>query len=308
MEPEQPNKKRRIEENKEDEFENVLPDSKQNDRQTEQRCDLRVSLSRIKDFCSVLQGFNAVPNLQFVKIEFNETGMNMYAKPKEAPVIVTSFFNTDMFEEYYCNKPVSYWVSKARLELMRKKIKDIKCVQITCIQGGYSGFCFSGVYRYNTGVTGKIVCNIYEWDNPIERLDLELDYNCLITTVSQQFKHNVDLLDDKSAMISIRLLEKHLIYEVIDDGGLVNSKISHQIDNTDMDIKFDGIFWKKFLRIITSAQDLHPSLLISFNNTKEESYPILFHYDLDTNKNRSHFSAYIMPCITENKCPEESSY
>jgi hypothetical protein len=81
----------------------------------------------------------------------------------------------------------------------------------------------------------------------------------------------------------------------INDTGVWAERIQHETDSA-IDIEYDNLFYKRFLKIVTSVCALHPTVTISFNPDDDSVvFPLLFSYALDHDK--SHFSVYIMPFV-----------
>ena len=134
-------------------------DEKNNETQ-----DFYVKNINIKDFCNILTGFTNIPNINNILLQFTPEGMTIYAKPIMAPVIVNSFWNKDMFQEYKCSVPfIRKWVTKDNCSSMRKQIsKDVDYIIIKELESnGASGFEFSGERRYKTGGQSKFSINLF---------------------------------------------------------------------------------------------------------------------------------------------------
>jgi hypothetical protein len=254
----------------------------------------------VKDFCSVLVGLGNIPNLDYILIQFSPNGMTLYGKPPESPVVVMSFWHESMFQEYRCTETTKRWVHKERMENLRKKIsKDVEYIEISSITEITSGLKFSGDRLYKTGGACNFSFNVFEWTRSEDPVDMSaVSYNWHVCTSSQKLKDNVEFIDDKSEFISLKLDNKLLVFEGISEAGLVAERISHETETTDSTTKFTSLFYKKYLKIITSTQTLHKSITISFNpDTNNDIYPVLFSYTLDQATPQSHFSAYILPFV-----------
>lgn len=259
-----------------------------------------VKTMNVKDFCNVIVGFGNVPNLEHILFEFDPKGMTMYGKPVQSPVVVLSFWNVEMFQDYTCVKSVRKWVSKDRVENLRKKIsKDVECITIEqLISEGVDGLTFTGSRLYKTGGTSEFSFNIFEWKNTMDAVEMNVTYNWHVHTSSQKLNHNVDFIDDKSEFISLELKNNSLIFKGISDTGMVAEQIQHETDTPDMKTNFSALFHKRFLKIITSTQALHKTVVISFNPDEGDCiYPVLFSYSLDQASPQSHFSAYLLPFV-----------
>ena len=261
---------------------------------------MNVMTMNIRDFCSMLTGISSIPNLDQVLIQFSSEGMSVYAKPLESPVMVNSFWSTHMFQDFYCPTNVSRWVSKERLvDLKRKISKDVDCLKIGEITANnINGFCFSGERTYTSGGKCKFTFNVCEWVSTIEPVRVNIKYPWHIVTASQKFSHNVDFIDDKNDFLSMTLCDDNLSFEGIGDTGLIGETITHCIETGKLPFKFNALFYKRYLKIITSAQALHKSLTISLNPDESEGvFPVLFSYKMDQNVPQSHFSVFVLPFV-----------
>jgi hypothetical protein len=252
----------------------------------------------IKDFCCIISGLGNIPNLEHVLFQFTHKGMLIYAKPVTSPVMAISFWNPGMFQNYKCTGNISKWVSKCRLENLRKKIsKDVQHLDISCISEGQPGLEFSGTRLVKTGGECKFSFNIFEWKVPLDPIKIDINYNWHVSTAAEKFKDNIEFIDDKSELISIRLNKSSFVFQGITDTGLVAEEISHKTDSC-VQVNFNCLFYKRYLKIITAAQSLHKTLNISFfPDEEEETYPVLFSYELDQSSPKSHFSVYVLPVL-----------
>lgn len=253
----------------------------------------------VKDFCNVLVGFGNIPNLEHILVQFGPQGMMLYGKPMESPVVVTSFWNKSMFQDYKCGEVFKKWVSKSRFENLRKKIsKDVEYINISNITEGTSGFKFSGDRLYKTGGKCHFSFNVFEWTCNVDPVEMNVTYSWHVSTSSQKLKDNIDFMDDKSEFISVNLENKSLLFEGISETGLVAERIGHETEASELSVKFNCLFYKRFLKIITSTQALHKTVTISFNPDEDTCvYPVLFSYTLDQSNPQSHFSAYLLPFV-----------
>ena len=258
----------------------------------------------VKDFGNVLTGCCSVPGVDFVILTFDPQGMQLYAKPIESPSIVTAFFNKDMFTEYRVTKQTRRILDKTRLDSLKKKIsKEVEFLEISsCTE--YSGYTFSGYRIYKTGGKCKFTVNIANIHNPIGVVDLsDVDWAWHLRTSSQKFKDNVDFIDDSNEFIRMTIRSKSMEFQGIRDTGQIGETIDQEAESKIEDkLKFEALFYKKYLKIITSTKDLNRSVNISFNldNPDTPAYPVHFSYELDQASPQSHFSAYLLPFTTDS--------
>jgi hypothetical protein len=255
-------------------------------------------IMNVKDFCNVLVGIGNVPNLEHVLIQFDPDGMLLYCKPAGSPVLVESFWNKSLFQDYVCHGIVKKWVSKDRFEKLKTKIsKDVEFIEITVLLKEASGFKFSGDRVYKTGGRCRFDFNVFQWAHNSDPNSLNFNFNWHVNTSSQKMKHNIQFIDDQSEFISLQLLNSSLIFEGVSDTGLVSERISHDTE-TNVIVDYQVLFYKRYLNIVTSVDGLHKSVKISFRmDAGGDAFPVLFSYGLDLAKPQSHFSVYIAPFI-----------
>lgn len=262
---------------------------------------VRVRTSNVKAFCNVLFALHSIPNVERILMQFSPAGMVMYAKPRESPVIVNSFWNAEgMFDEYVCSGQVSKWIAKERLETLRKKIaKEVEELVITSLESeSAAGYSISGECTYKSGGRCEFNINLFEWTCNDEPVQMDIVFNWHVTTSSQQLKANIDFMDDKGEFISMKLDQKKITFSGIAECGLVGESITHDIDEVGLEVAFNALFYKRFMKIVTAAQGLHSSVTISFNpDTSSAVYPVQFLYQLDHSEQQSHFSAYLLPFV-----------
>jgi hypothetical protein len=262
---------------------------------------LHVSTMNVKYLCGVLSGLCNIPNADLIMIQFTPTGMLLYSKPDASPVVVASFWNTQMFQNYQCDTTTHKWVSKTRLEHVRKKIsKDVDLLHISTVHEPYPGLSFFGTRSGKSGRDSKFSFTLLEKINEASHIDTtQITYNWHIQTSSQLLKDSIDLIDDSSDYVSMEIESNSLKFKGIADSGIVSETTSHTVDTPPLTVTFKSLFSKRYLKTVTSTYILHKSILISFNpdNKEDDVYPVSFSYTLDHEQPRSHFTAFIMPAI-----------
>lgn len=255
---------------------------------------LYVKTLNVSDFSVQLNSMCSLPNVESIFIKFDETGMTMYCHPKQSPTIAISFWNRNTFEKYECKGEIKKWVSKDRLASLKKKIsKDVKFLEVTLNQDS-PGFCFSGYRTYDQGDGGNFSHNVYEWMNTEKPMNIPCQYKWHVTTSSKKFKDNVDFIDDKNEFIGLNIMDKKLTFRGLVGEGDVAEKIDHETF-TSISKEFYVLFYKKYLKVVTSAHGLNKSMTISFSDENQYVPPTLFTYALDKEQPQSHFSVYIVP-------------
>lgn len=257
---------------------------------------LKAKTLNVKDFCTVVESMAKIPNLEHVYIEFDKTGMTIYAKPPSSPVLTHTFWSESMFSVLMCTSPVKKWVSKKRLDMIRKKLgKDIQHITFTEMENG-AGFQISGEKQSKTGGMSDFYFNIAEWTCTVQPFQLNIEYNWHVTTSSEKFKENMDFMDETCEIISINLHGQQFTFDGIDGTGQTVASIGHKTDSFNNQLKFDALIYFKYLKIVSSAHSLHKSLNISFLKDKDDDvFPVLFSFTLDQTPPGSHFSVYILP-------------
>jgi len=255
---------------------------------------LYVKTLNVSDFCVQIQSICTIPNIESILMKFDEEGMTIYARPKQSPSIAICFWNRKTFEKYECQGTIQKWVNKDRLASLKKKIsKDVKYLEISLCESS-PGFCFSGFLTYAQGDGGNFTHNIHEWVSPEPPLKIPCVYKWHISTSSKQFKDNVDFIDEKNEFIGLNIKEKKMIFRGLVGAGDVVDMIDHTTF-TSSSKEFYVLFYKKYLKAVTSAHGLNKSITISFSDETQYVPPVLFSYALDKEKPQSHFSVYIVP-------------
>ena len=252
--------------------------------------------ANLKDFCNVLLGIGNLPNLEYMFLKFNSDGMMLYGKPASSPAMALSFWNKQMFDKYHCPTTVKLWVSRNRMEGMRKQIsKNVMSVKITqIVNESYAGLCFSGSMNYDTGGKSVFDVNVFEQDACIPVLEPNVVFDWHITTSSQKLFDNVKWIDNSGEFVSFMIDRNRLTLEGLNDAAIVSDRISHDAENSTT-AKFQCILLQRYLKVVTSTHDLHKSVTISFNPDNKNN-PLLFSYPLDQASPQSHFSVYLVPC------------
>lgn len=266
--------------------------------------DMYVKTMNVKELCLAIQGCCSVPGIDFVLLSFDTSGMEFYVKPRDSPSVVIVFFNKEMFTEYRVSKPTRKILDKNRLDSLKKRInKEVEYIEITSCKD-HAGYTFSGYRIYKTGGKCKFNINIADNHYDIKVIDLaglNLEWHLRIS--SQKFKDNVDFIDDSNDFIRITVLPTSLEFQGIRNTGHVGETIDQETEAKiqDPSLKFEALFDKKMLKIITVTKDLNKSLNMSFvlDHPGGTVYPVHFCYPLCQNKPQSHFSAYLLPWTTD---------
>ena len=105
-------------------------------------------------------------------------------------------------------------------------------------------------------------------------------------------------MDDQSEFISLQLNGNTFKFQGISDTGIIAEEQTHETETCQSSLKFSGLFYKKYLKVVTSSVSLHKTVHLSFFPDEEsETYPVLFSYELDQSLPKSHFSIYILPIV-----------
>jgi hypothetical protein len=208
-----------------------------------------------------------------------------------------------MFTDYRVTKQTRRILDKNRLDSLKKKIsKEVEFLEITsCTE--YPGYTFSGYRIYKTGGKCKFTVNISDVHNPIHLVDMsDIEWSWHLRTSSQKFKDNVDFIDDSNEFIQMTIKSKSMEFRGVRDTGQIGETIDQETESKIEDtIKFDAMFQKRYLKIITATKDLNRSVNISFNLEDPDMppYPVHFSYEMDQSSPQSHFSAYLMTFLTD---------
>jgi len=267
-------------------------------------CDMNlyVKTQNVKDFANVLGGCCSIPGVAHVIMTFAPSGMQLYAKPNDSPTAVTVFFSREMFTEYKVTKETRRMLDKARLDSLKKKInKEVEFLEIRSWTDT-PGFTFSGYRCYKTGGKCQFTFNIADVVHSMEIFDMStFKWNWQIRTSSQKFKDNIDFIDDSNEFIRVCIQDSSLEFCGIRDNGQVGEIVNQEIENKFTE-KFEALFQKKYLKIVTSSKDLNKSLTISFNlddPSNPDVLPVHFCYELDQATIQSKFSCFIVPYVTD---------
>jgi len=241
-----------------------------------------------------------IPNIEFVIMTFAQEGMQLYAKPSESSAAITAFLGKDYFSEYRVSKTTKRVLEKSRLESLKKKIsKEVESLEITPLTTGLEGYTFSGYRVYKTGGKCKFTFNCPERAEDIDVVDFSSSrWDWQIKTSSQKFKDNVEFIDDSNDYIQMSIKSDGLEFTGIRDTGHIGETINQEIEGKITD-KFEALFQKKYLKILTSTKDLNRMLTISFNLESNTLFPVHFCYELDQSQPQSQFSCFIMPATIQ---------
>jgi hypothetical protein len=258
-------------------------------------CNLRVSTFNVKSFCNILSGFKSIPSLELVLLSFSPEGMTMFGKPDHSAAAVFCFWNTEMFVDYKCDKPIiQKWIRINRCEELRKKIsKGVKILNISNIVDDIPGFSFSCDKNEENGIVRKCMIKALEISDDRDIVSpSRFTFDCQLMTSSYTFKESINFISDSSDFLRLKIENDSMIFEGFDDTGSVIEETSQIIDGKS-DIEYECLFMKKYLMFVHDTFKLHPNLNIHFK-TKGIG-PVLFHYALDSKQPQSHFSIYIVP-------------
>jgi hypothetical protein len=256
----------------------------------------------IKDFCNVLLGIGNLPNLEYMFLMFNEDGMMVYGKPTVSSGVAMSFWNKQMFDVYCCPSPVKAWVTRARMEAMRKQIsKNVASIKITQLVGpALCGLCFSGSRECDSGGKSLFEVNVFQQNSTEPVLDMSrFKYDWHVVTSSKKLFDNVKWLDNEGDFSHLVIENDDLVLEGLNDAAIVSDRISHKTELASK-VKFKCVLLKRYLKVVTATHDLHKSVTISFMPESTKNFPVLFMYPLDQAQPQSHFSVYLSPCNTAN--------
>ena len=251
--------------------------------------------------CNVLNGFGSVPSLDQIMLEFTGEGMTLYGRPSDSPIIVTSFWAVDMFKDYQCTGTVTLWVPRDRMVDLRKKIsKDVDCLTITKMSAdGMRHIQFSGDRQCAAGGKCSFTFNVHEWLHTEDPLHLACSFSWKLVTSAFKFSSSVDFLDDKNDFVSMSIGDGRMTFDGVANTGMIGESISHDVD-TLPSCKFNALFYKRYLKIVTSTQALDRMLNVSFSpDVEDSSHPVLFSYNLSKRPGSSHFSVYILPVVEQ---------
>jgi len=257
-----------------------------------------VKTVNVKDFTTVLVGCCATPGCDNIVFTFAPEGLQIYTRPAQSPGIVTAFFNKEMFSEYRVTKTTQRVLEKSRLESLKKKIsKEVLFIEITSWQEN-PGFTFSGFRDYKTGGKCKFDFNIAEIVDPVKIIDMKsLSWQWLVRTDAQKFRDNVDFIDDSNEFIKMTIYQNKVQFQGLRDTGQIGENITQDLVDSNVLEKFQALFHKKHMKVITATKDLNRSLNIAYNIPSENSpiVPVHFFYELDQAQNRSVFSCFLLP-------------
>jgi hypothetical protein len=188
-------------------------------------------------------------------------------------------------------------VDLARIQSLKKRInKEIPFLEITSSKDPTCpGFTFSGLKEYKTGGKAKFDFNIAEIVEDMQITDFRgIKWQYLVQIDAQKFKDNVDFLDDNNEFIAITIHGKNIYFQGIRETGQKGEIISHELDNSDVPDKFEALFQKKQLKIVTHTRELNKMLNIAYNNDGI-IWPVHFFYEMDQAQQRSVFSTILIP-------------
>ena len=252
----------------------------------------------VKDLCNVLTGCCAVPGIEYIRMTFTPDGMQLDAIPTDSPTMVQAFFNKDSFSEFKVSKVTTHVLSKVTLDNLKKKVaKDVEFLEITT---NGAGFTVAGFRTYKTGRKCRFSILLGAMEQDVPRPDLSLySWNWMIRTSSQQLTDNISFFDDSNEFIRMTIKPDLLEWEGVKSSGAVTISIDQEIESKLTD-KYEVIFQKKYLKIVTAAKDTNRTVSVKFN-MDENVVPIHFMYELDKFQPASHFSAYIAPCNADGQ-------
>ena len=223
--------------------------------------------------------------------------MQLYSQAAGGPGVAMSFWNKKMFDEYRCPNTIEMWLEKGRIDTLRKKIaKNVGSIKITELtMDAVAGLCFSGSRTYDQGGQSTFSFNAFNHDAGMSVADFGMiRHDWHVTTSSQKFKGNVEFIGEDSEFVSFTIDKDTIIFEGVNEFAVVTESISHSVENSTR-VKLSSMLFKRYLKVVSSAFDLHKSLTISFSSDNKNA-PLLFSYDLDHEVPKSHFSVYLVPC------------
>lgn len=267
---------------------------------------LYVKTMSVKDFAHVLTACCAIPNLENIVMVFDTKGMQIYAHPSESSCVVTAFFNREMFTEYRVAAYTHRVLDKNRVDSLKKKIgKNVEFLEISACEECV-GFTFSGNRVNKIGGSCLFSFNIADEYNNLQIVDVAsaVDLMWHVSMSSDTFKENVNFIDDSNVFIKLIIDPKVIQLQGIQETGYTGEKIDQSTESkVDNAMKFEALFYKKHLKIVTSAKDLNRSLVVSFNldsDTSVKSLPLVqFSYQLDQHDPQSHLSTYLLPFVAD---------
>ena len=252
----------------------------------------------VRDFCAVLTGCCSIPNVDTILMCFTEEGMQIYAKPQLGGSLATAFFSKETFKDYQVKQKTQHLLQKSTLENLKKQIsKDVEFIEITANE---NGFLVAGRLSYKVGLKSdfKILLTAVmpKEGEQLAILDLsDLSLNWKITTSAQQLSDNIKFFDDTTEFVTMTITPNPglLEWKGYRDSGLSTICINQEIESSITE-KFEVMFYKKLLKIVTVAKDINRSINIHFNMDNQAS-PVHFMYELEKSHPVSHFSAVIIP-------------
>jgi hypothetical protein len=262
---------------------------------------MKVKTLNVKDFRNTLVGCCNIPDISSIVITFTPQGMQIFAQPQTSSTFVTTYFNKEFFSEYNVQCTTQRIVQKSRLDYLKKNIsKDVTFLEITAWHAN-SGFTFSGYRSYKSGGDCRFRVNIAEIiDASIDTKKIpdmsQFQWSYVLRCSSETFKNNIDFIDDDNESVRISIENNKIEFQGIQENGSEGESIVQEIESN-ISEKFDALFHKKHLKIITATKDLNRSLTIRFNIPSVEFavFPVVFCYELDNASPMSTMSCYMMP-------------
>ena len=262
----------------------------------------------IRDLKVVWNALTKLPNIEFVFFTFEPKVVRFHAQPKQSPSIVSSYWNPLQFSDFYVEKPVTFAVSKARLEHMKGQLEStVEFVEFVNVgeDDETRGFVMRGEFlhkktstksRFNLLVADRDTGGVLGLIDPSDFV-----YHLHFAVNSQVFKDSVGFMDTANGTLQIKVKDTLLTLSGI------NMDYAMAMENFFIELtspvpeEVCVMLPKNYIDVIRKAVDISPSLEISFNTenlANDIASPVCFRFEFgERTQDQSYLEFVIMPNV-----------